>query len=105
MKAKAPIQIQRDNLLAQVGELQKSITQKDITIKSLQDELALNRQVILEKNQLLAQVGELQKSITQKDVSIKSLQEQFENLNRQFDDLQNDVVVVGEDFSHLLSEE
>jgi chromosome segregation ATPase len=133
MKAKAPIQIQRDNLLVQVGELQKilaekevaikslqtelfankqiveetqiSLTEKDATIRILQDELNLNKQVISEKNQLLLQIEEMQKSLTEKDSNIKSLLEQFQSLNKQFDDLQNDVVVVGEDFSHLLYEE
>jgi len=144
MKPRAPIQIQRDDLLVQVAQLQKSLAAKDGVIQSLKAELStLNQQmtvdkstslaqvselqkslaakdgviqdlkaelsrtaqVVIEKNDLLTQLEQSQKSLAEKDEVIKSLIEQFENLNRQFDDLQNDVVVIGEDNTHFLHEE
>lgn len=110
---KAPIQIQRDELLTKVAELKKelaeksnlivtleselnvkaqSLVQKDNTINNLQTELNLKNQAITEKQNIITNLeatlvlnGE---AITQKDHDI-------EKLKHELFELENDVIILG----------
>lgn len=75
---KAPIQIQRDELLAKVAELKKELAEKNHTIVTLESELNLKTQTITQKdNTIVTLQSELNlksQTIIQKDNTINGLQ-------------------------------
>ena len=91
---KAPIQIQRDKLLAQVEGLQKSLNEKNQTITTLQAELNSKNQVIAQKDNAIAT---LQTEISSKDQAIFEKEHVIDEIRNELFELQNDVVVIGEE--------
>lgn len=91
---KAPIQIQRDKLLAQVEGLQKSLAEKNQTITTLQAEVNSKTQIITQKDKTIAT---LQTDINSKNQVISEKEHVIDEIRSELFELQNDVVVVGEE--------
>lgn len=111
---RAPIQIQRDELLAKVAELKKelteknhtivileselnlktqTITQKDNTINNLQTELNLKSQVITDKQNIITN---LESALIFNNEAINQKDHDIEELKHKLLDLENDVMILGE---------
>lgn len=69
MKTKAPIQIQRDNLIAEVDQLKAAIKDKDQKISTLQLKVNSIEQTILQKDKT---IQDLQSTISNKDNQINN---------------------------------
>jgi uncharacterized protein (DUF3084 family) len=91
---KAPIQIQRDKLLLQVEGLQRSLTEKNQTITLLQADLDSKTQVITQKDQTITT---LQTEINLKNQTITEKEHIIDEIRTELFELQNDVVVIGEE--------
>lgn len=110
---KAPIQIQRDELLTKVAELKKelleknnlivaleselnlktqTITQKDNTINNIQTELNLKNHVITEKQNIITN---LEAKLVLNGEAISQKDHDIEKLKHELFELENDVIILG----------
>jgi hypothetical protein len=91
---KAPIQIQRDELLTKIAELKKEIAEKSHTIITLQAELKSKSEVITNKDITIAN---LQATSILNSEAIAQKEHDIEELRNQLFELQNDVIIIGND--------
>ena len=104
---KAPIQIQRDELIAKVASLQELLASKEKEVVTLQAELQLKSNSLIQKD---GTIGNLQnelatknKTITQNQETISQLEANLTKKNSDFSALENklyllenDVVILGD---------